>query len=311
MDSGAKHRKNQKAGSAAGGESFFFAGASMKSAKLCHAPEERTKENGGVNMDIRKMLKTLDSLYLEGSLKEAEALLDNSLKNAQSSGQNAAVLTIYNELEGLYRTTGRAGKAADLSEQALDLVMQMGLKGTIHHGTTLLNGATASRAAGKLDRALAMYQEAAQIFEAQGQTESYQMASLYHNISHIYQEKHEYEAALQAQEKAFALISEMEGNDAELATTRVSMANAWMALKAYEKAEECLKLALSYYESPDGQKDGHYGSALAAEGELLWHRGEHEAAKAKLLQAMQVIKSRYGENDAYRMLQNNLEMMEA
>ena len=260
-------------------------------------------------MDVRTMLKTLDSLYAQGNLKEADNLLNRELEEALVSGHDAAVLTIYNEMEGLYRTTGRAKTAAEISEKALDLIAQMGLKNTIHHGTTLLNGATANRAAGNLDRALFMYQEAAKIFETLGQSTGYQMASLYNNISHIYQAKGEHEAALVSLEKALELISVMADNAAELATTRVSLANSWMALGKTEKAEEFLSLALSYYESPEGQTDGHYGSALASAGELAWRKGEHDAAVSHMENALEVIKQRFGENDACRVIRENLKLI--
>lgn len=260
-------------------------------------------------MDIRGILKTLDGLYAEGNLKEAEQLLDNSLAKALVSGNRGAALTIYNEMEGLYRTTGRAAKAAEISDKALELIAQMGLANTIHHGTTLLNGATANRVAGDTDKALSMYREAARIFETLGQSTGYQMASLYNNISHIYQIKGRHEEALEFLCKALNLVSGMEHNEAELATTRVGMSLSHMALGHFDEANGLLKQALDYYESPLGQTDGHYGSALSAAGELAWRQKDYETSIARMEKALEVTKKRFGENDGCRILRKNLEMI--
>ena len=126
-------------------------------------------------MDIRAMLEKLDGLYVQGNLKDAEALLDQSLINALGDRNLAAALTIYNEMEGLYRTTGRAQKAAEISDSALELIKIMKLQGTVHHATTLLNGATANRVANNLDKALQMYLEATEILENNNFGNSYRV----------------------------------------------------------------------------------------------------------------------------------------
>ena len=258
-------------------------------------------------MDIRKNLERLDALYAQGDLKTAEASLNSWLQEAREEGNAAAMLTLFNEMEGLYRTTGRAGEAAMISDKALSLVEQMGLENTIHHGTTLLNGA--NRAAGNLRKALSMYQKAAHIFEALGQQNSYQMASLYNNISHIYQAQGEHEEALQSLNKALSLISGMENNGAELATTRVCMSLSYMALGRMEEAGEAITKSLAYYESPEGKTDGHYGSALSAAGELDWRQKNYDGAIAHMEKALEVTKSRFGENDGCRIIRKNLELI--
>ena len=104
-------------------------------------------------MDVKDMLNQLDYLYNMGDLKEAERRLTNWLNQALDSRSYGTALTFYNEMEGLYRTTGRAKQAAEISDKALQLIELMGLKNTVHHATTLLNGATANRWAQNLDKA--------------------------------------------------------------------------------------------------------------------------------------------------------------
>lgn len=110
-----------------------------------------------------------------------------------------------NEMEGLYRNTGRVAQAVDMADMVLSLIAGMGLDGSIHHGTTLLNAATARRMAGDVE-ALSQYREAEAIFKNLGKTDGYEMASLYNNISQIYQEQEEHEKALESLDKALELI---------------------------------------------------------------------------------------------------------
>ena len=114
-------------------------------------------------MEIQKILTKYDSYLNMGKLKDAEALLLLSLQDAEEEGLYGARLTLLNELEGLYRTTGRARQAMEISEKALALISVLGLTGQEPHAVTLLNGATACRAAGENEKALQMYRRAEQI----------------------------------------------------------------------------------------------------------------------------------------------------
>lgn len=103
-------------------------------------------------MEIQKILTRYDSYLNMGKLKDAEALLLLSLQDAEEEGLYGARLTLLNELEGMYRTTGRARQAMEISEKALALISVLGLTGQEPHAVTLLNGATACRAAEKMKK---------------------------------------------------------------------------------------------------------------------------------------------------------------
>ncbi len=253
------------------------------------------------------MLAKLDYFYEQGRLKDAENLLDNTLSDAIDSRNYSAMLTVYNELEGLYRTTGRADKAADISDKALELIIQMGLGGTTHHATTLQNGATANRVAGNFAKALDMYCQAAEIYKNLGQQTSYQMASLYNNISHIYQWQKQYEKALEYLNLALETVSEIPESAAEIATTKVCLALCLMPMQRMEEAEIHLKEAIGYYESPLGATDGHYGSALSAMGEYMWRKKDYENAIFHYEKALQTTLERFGENYGCKIIRSNLE----
>ena len=228
-------------------------------------------------------------------------------RNKNKEGKERGMMC--NEMEGLYRNTGRVAQAVDMADMALSLIAGMGLDGSIHHGTTLLNAATARRMAGDVEKALSQYREAEAIFKNLGKTDGYEMASLYNNISQIYQEQEEHEKALESLDKALELIKKMENSEAEVATTHVNRALSLMALGRLDEADEELKESLTFYASPEGVQSGHFGSALAAAGELAWRRGNYDQAIGLLEKALMVTQSRFGESDACAVIRQNLEMI--
>jgi len=260
-------------------------------------------------MDVKDMLNQLDYLYNMGDLKEAERRLTNWLNQALDSRSYGAALTFYNEMEGLYRTTGRAKQAAEISDKALQLIELMGLKNTVHHATTLLNGATANRWAQNLDKALDMYQQAAEIYRSLDLKNSYLMASVYNNISHIYQQQNQHKKALDTLQSALNLVIKEQDSASEIATTKVAMSLSYMALGDMETAKEHLKAALDYYESEAGVNDGHYGSCLSALGEYFWRKEDYNNAIYTYEKALKVTRSRFGENEGCRVISRNLDIV--
>ena len=209
-------------------------------------------------MDTQQMFQELDRLYAQGKLDEAEEKMMGWMKEGLDSGNKSLCLMMCNEMEGLYRNTGRVAQAVDMADMALSLIAGMGLDGSIHHGTTLLNAATARRMAGDVEKALSQYREAEAIFKNLGKTDGYEMASLYNNISQIYQEQEEHEKALESLDKALELIKKMENSEAEVATTHVNRALSLMALGRLDEADEELKESLTFYASPEGVQSGQY-----------------------------------------------------
>ena len=119
----------------------------------------------------------------------------------------------------------------------------------------------------------------------------------------------ENEKALESLDKALELIKKMENSEAEVATTHVNRALSLMALGRLDEADEELKESLTFYASPEGVQSGHFGSALAAAGELAWRRGNYDQAIGLLEKALMVTQSRFGESDACAVIRQNLEMI--
>lgn len=257
-------------------------------------------------MDTQAFLLHLDALYQASDLPCAEQYLKQKTADCQESDDKAGLLLCMNELTGLYRETGRAEIGSDLADRSLKLVEEMNLEGTIQHGTVLLNAATVNRVAGYPEKALLFYQEAEQIFLHNDQAHSFFMASLYNNMSQLYQDLEDYEKALATQEKALKLIQSLSDSASEIATSRVNISYTYLSLGRIEDASTSLALAMEYYQSRDGQHDPHYGSALSALGQLAYRKGCYQEAAEWFEKALDAESGIFGENDACKIIRSNL-----
>lgn len=257
-------------------------------------------------MNTENLLSQLDTLYRASDISQAETLLLQTISNCRQLNDKSGLLICYNELLGLYRVTGRAESGAELADQALTLITEMNLIGTTQHGTLLLNAATVNRVAGHLEKALKLYQLAEEILILNGQETSYYMASLYNNMSQLYQDLGKYEKALEFQKKALFLIQSLSDSSSEIATTQVNISYTYMALDQLEHASEVLEQAALFYHRPEGNADSHYGAFLAALGQLAFQKKNYASAMQWYEKALKTEQTRYGENDACRVIRANL-----
>lgn len=261
-------------------------------------------------MNLKENLEKLDNLYAEGNLQQAERMLNNWIHDAEMEQDDGSKLALLNELMGLYRTTDRADKAAECAGEALKLIDTLHLNGTPQHGTTLLNAATAYTRARDFDKALELYAAAGSLFEKNGLSDSYQMASLFNNISGVYQAKGEPEKALEYLQSALGIVDKLEDCAGEAAITRISISYALMRLERLEEAEEYIRACYVYFASPEGSRDPHYAALLAASGELAVRKKDYEEALEDYKKALDETEKRYGHNDYCRVLDKNIKYVE-
>lgn len=185
------------------------------------------------------------------------------LAQAQQEGDKAAQLTLLNELVGYYRSISRSEDSLKMAALAMGLVAEMGLAGTPACATTLVNAATAYRAAGDLSHAAMLYEDALQILEKNGE-QGYTLASLLNNMSQVYQAQGRYAEAVPLYERALVLLAPLPGVDAEIATTHSNLALSLIALQRLDEAAREIEKALALFERGPEPRDAHYGAALAA-----------------------------------------------
>ena len=259
-------------------------------------------------MGMEEMLKYLDALYANGDHNTAETHLLSWIEEAGMSGARLDLLTLYSELEGLYRVTNRVGQAVDLAERALALIDELGLTHTRHHVTALINCATSLVVQGNTDKALEMFRLALVLIKELGQQETYQAAALYNNISHCFLQKGDHVQALRYLEQALELVMSFQDSEQEIATTKASIALCLMALNRLDQAKQYI---LHYYEKNMAEQDGHYSAALCAAGEYCWRKGDHKKAISYFERALDFNISYLGDSHGNEIIRKNIEKIKS
>lgn len=156
-------------------------------------------------MNVELVLSQLDSLFAERKVNQVEDFLTGKIEEAAQEGDRSAVITLMNEIIGHFREVGEFEKSVEYCNQVLLLMQKMGLEGTVAYATTLLNVANAYRAAGLLRESMTAYQTVRMIYEGNIPYNDFRYASLYNNMSLLFQEMGDFESACDCLERALSI----------------------------------------------------------------------------------------------------------
>ncbi len=261
-------------------------------------------------MNIERVLEELDGLFVQHKVEEVEPFLLGKIDEASKEGDTASMITLFNEIIGHYRETGEFEKSIAGCKELLMLVEQAGLKGTVAYATTLLNIANACRAAGLLKESMIYYQEVKKIYEKELAPDDFRYASLYNNMSLLFQEMGDYESACDCLERALSIASMYAEARIEVAVTHTNLAASQLKLGRFEEAIDNLKKAFSIFEM-DEEKDYHYSGALSAMGEAQYLAGNLEESARYYQLALEQIEKNVGKSKAYELTLQNLNAVTA
>ena len=256
-------------------------------------------------MIIEQILSQLDELFAQHKVDQVEAFLLQRINEAAKEGDTASLITLLNEIIGHYRETGEFEKSIAACRQVLILMDEAGLKGTVAYATTLLNVANACRAAGLLRESMAYYQEVKVIYERDLAPTDFRYASLYNNMSLLFQEMGDFESACDCLERALGIASLYEGARIEVAVTYTNLAASQLKLGRYQEAIDNLQKAFSIFEM-DEDRDYHYSGALSAMGEAQYLMGNLEESARYYKLALKEIERNVGKSRAYEITLQNL-----
>lgn len=256
-------------------------------------------------MNVDQFYETLDSYFARQEIDKVDPFLVSSLQQAKEEEDYAAYISICNEMIGFYRSISAYEKAYVAAEDVLLLMEELQLDHSEHFATTLLNTATAYRAAGDYAQALRYYRQALQIYDGLLQPDDYRFAGLYNNMSILLEKMEKNEEAISYAEKALAIIEKLEGGEMETATTLTNLALIYFKVSKPEKAKELLEQALTLFEKNGENTDAHYSGALAGIGEAYYHMQDYEKALEYYEKALTEVKKHFGENMSYAVLCEN------
>ncbi len=260
-------------------------------------------------MDIQNILAQVDAYFEADRGKDAEQLLQQSVADAEREQDDGAKLQLLNELIGYYRESSQHEMVYKTVAQAIAQTRHMGLEGTIPHATTLLNAATAYRACGKTEESMGYYRQVQEIYGRLLEPDNMLMAGLQNNISLLYQETGNYEAAKAGLLEALAIV---EKNNAgyETAVTYANLAGTCLQLGENGEACRYAMKSMEIFRSRNVE-DSHSAAALAALGMYFYREKDYGKAVQYYRQAMENVERSLGRNDYYRRLEENLMACEA
>ncbi len=260
-------------------------------------------------MELDKVIEQLYEMFASYRIEEAENFLETNIEQAFALGDIGAVITLMNEMIGYLRDTGKNDKALYYCDRVMELIKQAGLNGTIHHGTTLLNVANAYRAASKLQESLNLYQAVFDIYENKVDKNDMLYASLYNNMSLLYQEMGDFEKSCKCLQQALQIVLTKTDKRIETAVTYTNLANSQVQLGQFTEAMDNLKKAFAIFDM-DEEKDFHYGGALAAMAQVQYLMGNLEQSAQYYRQALAEVKKHTGESQSYAIILQNLNEVE-
>lgn len=256
-------------------------------------------------MNIDKFYETLDSYFASQALDQVDPFLTSSLAQAKEEEDYAAYISICNEMIGFYRSVSAFEKAYVAAEDVLLLMEELNLENTLHFATTLLNAATAYRAAGDYATAIRYYRQALQIYDSMLPPEDYRYAGIYNNMSILLEKMEENAEAITYAQKALSIIEKLKGGEMETATTLTNLALLHFKTGQPDHARQLLEKALALFEQSGEHTDAHYSGALAGVAEAWYRMQDYEKALAYYEKALEEVKLHFGENMSYAILCEN------
>lgn len=266
---------------------------------------EKAWKGTDFTMNVEKFYETLDSYFTNNQIEQVDPFLVASLEQAKDEQDYGAYISVCNEMIGFYRSISAFEKAYIAAEDVLLLMEELNMDNTEHFATTLLNAATAYRAAGDYANALRYYRQALQIYDGVLEPQDYRYAGLYNNMSILLEKMEDNEEAIAYAKKALTIIEALPDSGPQTATTMTNLALIYFKVNRFEEAKNLLNKALSLFEQSNGQADEHYSGALAGVAEAWYRMGDYAKALEYYEKALHEIKSHYGENMSYAILCEN------
>lgn len=263
--------------------------------------------------DTDRFLQGLDSIFSRhAAASEAGPYLEQAMSDAENAGDEAGLLTVLNETMGFYRSQGWHDKNQWIVQRAIELALRMGLEGSETWVTTLINCATAMRAAKHYDQAEDLYTQALHCAEKTLSPSDRRLAALHNNLSMLYSETDRRDKAENELRKAIDVLRGTDGDhaaDIDLASSYTNLALLLLADGNTADADRYAAQALSIHTTAraHGVDSAHYAAALAGMAQVRFAQQRFGEAAGYYREALSVIELRYGrDTDYWRTTEANL-----
>ena len=260
-------------------------------------------------MDINSFFRGLSDVFASGQRDQVQPYLESGLRSAEDEEDWHAVVSILNEMIGYFRSVSKYPEAISTAERAIREMRELGYEGSEAYGTTLLNAATAYRAAGDQNTALALFAETLRIFKDKVPEDDPRLAGLYNNISACHEDAGESDKAGQALQQALDILLRHGDAPLDTATVYTNLALNLFSRNKNAEAMDALQNALNLFEANrDHEKsrhDPHYAAALAALAGAHYKMDQPGEAAAIYETVLAHIDAFYGKNRDFAITSRN------
>ena len=276
-------------------------------------PTPGETQDDAPTFDADRFLQGLDAIFARhGAASEAAPYLEQAMIDAENAGDEAGLLTVLNETMGFYRSQGWHEKNQWIVQRAIELALRMGLEGTETWATTLINCATAMRAAQQYDQAEDLYTQALQCAENVYPPKDRRIAALHNNLSMLYQETGRPESSERELREAMRILretSDSPSTDIDLASSCTNLALTLLDEGKADDARAYADEALAIHAAAraQGVDSAHYAAALAGAAQVRFVQRQYGDAVGLYRKALNLIEERYGrDTDYWRTTEGNL-----
>lgn len=230
----------------------------------------------------------VDDLYANAP-EQVETYLQSQKQMGEDNHDIELQLMAINELIGFYRSRSTHQKAIDHSFIAIRLLGEWGLLHHLQGATTLLNCATAFKAAECFEEAKLLYERCLSIYQSELLETDERFAALYNNMSDLYQKLSDTQRAIDYLYQAIAIM-DREHHPIEWATSMTNLGGLYLKEEKQEEAYTVLRAAQAVFLKI---KAPHYGICLLYLGQIRRKIEDYE-------QGLSVIRQYFKENDDFK-----------
>ena len=250
---------------------------------------------------MASIAEQIDELYRTSSDAEVERFMLGARDAllADPDADRGELVTVCNELGGMYREASRYAESIENFEQALRTTEELlGTRESVQYAVILLNVAGTHRYKRAFDEALACYGQARGILERLGQDGTYEYASLLNNLSLTYQDMGELAQALECARASHDLIARLKPGETQEAISLMNIATLALRAGDMETAAAYSHRAIDIYAALD-KTSGHYPAAVNLAAVIDFKRGALADALAGFELSAELTKRNFGENRDY------------
>lgn len=250
---------------------------------------------------MASIAEQIDELYRTSSDAEVERFMLGARDAllADPDADRAELVTVCNELGGMYREASRYAESIENFDLALRTVEElMGTRECAQYAVILLNVAGTYRYKRAFDEAIARYRQARDILVSLGQDGTYEFASLLNNLSLTYQDMGEFAMALDNARASHELIARLKPGETQEAISLMNIATLALRADDMETAAAYSHRAIDIYAGLD-KTSGHYPAAVNLAAVIDFKRGVLEEALAGFELSAELTKRNFGVNRDY------------